>query len=255
LAALYREQAVAQRLKEEVRERILASAGAVFARDGYNVSRLADIASDAGVSTSNLYRYYDGKESLLAQIVTPQIAARLLKLIRQRVRELRSLDDWSLATVGGSRPAEELLSFWIEHRSAVVILLSGAQGTGFEHVRPLVVSELTRLATQYLRTERGGASISATTQFVLAELLARTTDMIVAILRRYADRASIQRAFALFWRYQLAGLQSLLARPWPEAPSDSRSTPKTVHSRESTGRQMPRRIHRTGAASTKPTTD
>jgi hypothetical protein len=33
---------------------------------------------------------------------------------------------------------------------------------------------------------------------VLAELFARTADMIVAILRRYADEASIQCALALF---------------------------------------------------------
>jgi len=206
-----RKRAVAQRLKDDVRERIVASAADAFARDGYLAARLADIACEAGISTSNLYRYFDSKEALFAQIVTPTLAARLLRLLRQRVRELGALDDWSTATAGGSSRADDLLGFWITHRQAVVILLSGAQGTPFEHVRPLVVGELTRLAIQDLRSRQGGAAISPITRFVLAELFARTADMIVAILRRHADEASIRNAFALFWRYQLAGLQALLA--------------------------------------------
>lgn len=201
---------MAQRLKGEVRDRIVAAAASVFARDGYAAARLVDIAGEAGISTGNLYRYFDSKDTLFGEIVTPNIAARLLKLLRHRVRELGLLNDWSLATFRGSSRADELLGFWIAQRFAVIILLSGARGTCYEHVRPLVIRELTRLASQYLRSRQGNCPVTPTMRFVLTELFARTTDMIVAILQEYDDEASIQVAFALFWRYQLTGLQSLL---------------------------------------------
>jgi AcrR family transcriptional regulator len=43
---------------------ILNAALRVFARDGISRSRIADIAAEAGISTSNLYEYYKSKEDL-----------------------------------------------------------------------------------------------------------------------------------------------------------------------------------------------
>ncbi|PMS20843.1 hypothetical protein C0Z18_09925 [Trinickia dabaoshanensis] len=50
-----------------------------------------------------------------------------------------------------------------------------------------------------------------------------TADMIAAILRSYESPAEIAAAFAAFWRYQLAGLQALMAgmnrsSAWPMPP-------------------------------------
>jgi AcrR family transcriptional regulator len=40
---------------------ILEAAARVFARDGYVEARMLDIASEAGLSTGGLYRYFDNK--------------------------------------------------------------------------------------------------------------------------------------------------------------------------------------------------
>ncbi len=45
-------------------QRILSAALRVFARDGISRSRIADIAAEAGISTSTLYEYYKNKEDL-----------------------------------------------------------------------------------------------------------------------------------------------------------------------------------------------
>ena len=45
-------------------QQILTGALRVFARDGISRSRIADIAAEAGISTSTLYEYYKSKEDL-----------------------------------------------------------------------------------------------------------------------------------------------------------------------------------------------
>ncbi|XKE44900.1 TetR/AcrR family transcriptional regulator [Halomonas organivorans] len=201
-----------QTLKTAVRTRILAAAAEAFAREGFAAARLTDIAAEAGVSTGNLYRYYPNKAALFEAVVPRDVAARLLRLMRARVRELGTLADWRSATAPGSARAEALLAFWIERRLPVVILLAGAQGSSLAHVRPLIVRELTRLADAYVASQPAGEGAGPVPRVVLVQLFSSTLDMIVAILRSYDDAAEIRAAFEAFWRYQLAGLEALLAR-------------------------------------------
>lgn len=51
----------------ETRERLLRAAADVFARRGYEGTRVADIASAAGLSNGALYAYYDSKGELLVE--------------------------------------------------------------------------------------------------------------------------------------------------------------------------------------------
>jgi AcrR family transcriptional regulator len=200
---------MAQTLKPEVRRGILAAAAAAFMQAGYRGARLQDIARACGVATGNLYRYYRDKDDLFAAIVPRSVAARLLRLIRARVRELAAGSDWPAMTLGGSQRADALLEFFIEQHDAVLILLDGAEGSPLGHVRGLVVRELTRLSATYLGRHEPGPQ-AVVPQVVLLQIFTNTVDMIVAILRESPRPSAIRAAFAAFWRYQLAGLQALL---------------------------------------------
>lgn len=56
---------------------ILNAALRVFARDGISRSRIADIAAEAGISTSNLYEYYKNKEDLAYDVPLSHLASFL----------------------------------------------------------------------------------------------------------------------------------------------------------------------------------
>jgi AcrR family transcriptional regulator len=202
---------VAQRLKESIRQSILTAASEAFARDGYRCTRLQDVALAAGIATGNLYRYFEDKDALFHAVVPRTLAARLLCLLRSRVRELGVVPDWTMMTAGRSGRADALLEFFVEHRVPALIILAGAEGSELAHVRPLVIRQLTRLATAYLR-KRDVKPETVVPHAVLVQIFVNTVDMIVAILRSYDDRVKIQSAFAAFWRYQLSGLQALLSR-------------------------------------------
>lgn len=55
-------------------QQILNAALRVFARDGISRSRIADIAAEAGISTSNLYEYYRSKEDLAYDVPLSHLA-------------------------------------------------------------------------------------------------------------------------------------------------------------------------------------
>ena len=201
---------MAQRLKEEVRARILAAGATIFAKKGYEVATLAEVANLCGMATSNIYKYFPNKNALLDAVVTPSIAARLLRLMRKRVRELRTFEAWSSAQDQRSTSAAELLSFWIEYRLQVLILFRPLGETRFRNVRSQFVTEMERLAVELMLSTRGPGAVSPECRFVLKALFANTADMIVSILDGFEEPEQIRAAFAAFWTYQLAGLQELL---------------------------------------------
>ncbi|WP_077963069.1 helix-turn-helix domain-containing protein [Ensifer adhaerens] len=211
-----------QRLKQEMREGLLAAAAAVFAEQGFERAKLADVAQRAGTSPSNIYKYFTDKEALFHEIVTPALAGQLLRLLRARIRELRSVGNWLEADAGGSVRARALLAFWIEQRLVVLTLLRGAEGTRYAHVRGLMIREMVRLASLYLTDTQGAAALSPLMRFMLERTFTRTVDTIADTLAVYDDPPSIGAAIDLFWRYQLAGLQSLMA-PNGHGPEDQSS--------------------------------
>lgn len=56
-------------------QQILNAALRVFARDGISRSRIADIAAEAGISTSTLYEYYRSKEDLAYEVPSFHLAS------------------------------------------------------------------------------------------------------------------------------------------------------------------------------------
>lgn len=201
-----------QRLKSEVRERILLAAADVFAEHGYKDAKLAEVAGRSGTATSNIYKYFENKEVLFEAVVSPRLAAAFLKLLRTRIRELGRIDHWPGADAKGSESANAFLNFCADNRAVVLILLRGSKATRFAHVRSLVVNEMERLTDDFLRHQSDTPYPDAQLQFLTHKLFNRTVETIADILTEYEDPADIRHAFALFWRYQLAGLEALLKR-------------------------------------------
>ncbi len=65
---------MAQRPKEEMRRAILAAAQAELASVGFEKTTLANVATRAGTSIGNVYKYFSGKEELFAAAVPDGIA-------------------------------------------------------------------------------------------------------------------------------------------------------------------------------------
>lgn len=78
---------MAQVKKTEVRQAILDSAFRLFSRKGYQETTLSQIATDAGVSTANVYVYFKSKLEMLFAIYDPWLRQRIIGLEEGAARE------------------------------------------------------------------------------------------------------------------------------------------------------------------------
>src|SRR5262245_55332889 len=198
-----------QRLKPEVREKMLVAAEATFAESGYSSASMAAIARRAGVSTGNLYRYFVNKEELFYTIFTDAFARSLLRIVRRRVASLVEAENLVALGTKAQRDAEELLQFWIDHRLKIVVLLDRATGSRYEYFAGRFINELMRPALAKLRSEAHASDDLGTLRLTLQNIFRNTVRTIVSILEKHKREAALREAFSAFWSYQLAGLEGL----------------------------------------------
>jgi AcrR family transcriptional regulator len=72
-----------RRTAEERRREILAAAGRVFARKGFERSTTAEIAREAGVAEGTIFRYFPTKRDLLVSVVTSLVMESLPALLER----------------------------------------------------------------------------------------------------------------------------------------------------------------------------
>lgn len=83
---------MAQVKKTEVRQALLECAFRLFSRCGYNDTTLSQIAAEAGVSTANVYVYFQSKLEMLFAIYEPWLRQRILSL-EEEIATLTSPQD------------------------------------------------------------------------------------------------------------------------------------------------------------------
>jgi len=196
---------MAQRLKDHVREQITQAALEVFAAEGYQGAKVSAIASRAGLSTGNIYRYFRGKDALFYSLVDDAFVARFEALLNARVSALAGLDDVRQLDAAALAAQQQMLAFMTTHRLALVILLDRCTGSRYETFGQAFVTRLVDLTLEHLRA-RATTPLDDVVPFMLGEIFQTSRRALVAILENYTSEADIQHAFEAFWHFQLAGL-------------------------------------------------
>lgn len=86
---------MAQTQKENVRQAILSSAKHQFITKGIESASMRDIARKANITVGNIYRYFDSKEELADEIITPTLNL-LNQAIFQEIPTKSEITDTSL---------------------------------------------------------------------------------------------------------------------------------------------------------------
>lgn len=204
---------MAQILKEEVRLRIVDAALRVFAERGFVAATMADIARGAGVSTGNLYRYFENKDVLFEVAIPPEFPAELLRRVRDKakaaakVRDLDALPDgapWRLL-------GDELQVFTLAHRLRVVVVLARAEATPYAGTADDLRKSLVSIAIAHFReldpTLVVGPAQRRAVELAYENLIGALTRVLAEIEEPAAARAAIDA----YTRYHLGGLRALFA--------------------------------------------
>jgi AcrR family transcriptional regulator len=202
---------VPQYLKDEVRDAILQAALQAFAERTYAGATMAEIARAAGVSTGNLYRYFETKEALFTEAVPDRFVRRLHALVRGRVKALAGVEDVTQLAPDARffRISALLVDFAIQNRVRTLVLLGGAAGSRHEGFAAGLVDELSGLAVAHFRHLGAAFELTDSLKLVLRLIYENLIRALVAILASSTDGAAIAAALELHGRYHLAGLRAL----------------------------------------------
>ncbi len=122
---------MAQKLKDEVRQAIIAAAKEEFLERGYEDASMRSIAQKAGITVGNIYRYFDNKDDLNRQILA-QTSDDIKDLLRSfRIDSLSkqprvfdmSLDNQDLNELM-NRFTDSMVDLYFRKRSEFNIILS-----------------------------------------------------------------------------------------------------------------------------------
>lgn len=213
---------MAQRQKDEVRRAIVAAAADELASVGFEKATLAAIASRAGTSTGNLYRYFANKEELFDATIGVELTGTLRRLLERRVEALGSAR--SVSGLGPNHPyrtaSEELQRFAFAHRSEVVFLLLRAEGTRFASFADDLVAELVRLALAYAKGAYPERRIGPRERRSLVRIYRGFLGAVASILAEETTLRGFEEATEQFSTYHLSGLRALFSRT---SPSEERT--------------------------------
>lgn len=208
---------MAQYLKDDVRDRIVRAALAVFARDGVRAATMAAIAKQAGISAGNIYHYFPTKDALHAAVIPEAFVRRLERLVRDRVRSLRGVADMAALDPGAPfhTLAEDLLAFSIQHRLEVVVVLGRSAGTRDAGFAAHLVRVMQRLAVAHAHSLGGTRTVRPSVRRALDRIYRHWVASLVEILETHATEPAIREALAVHARYHLSGLSALLRADTP----------------------------------------
>ena len=140
-----------QHTKDPIQQRILESAEAVFARQGFARATMREIATRSGVSTSNIYNYFSSKDEIFCTLVRP--AARNLHQILERHHGKHGADILNMYREEYiAQETEAYISLILARRSQLHLLLFRAEGSSLARFREEFTDKSTRLVQDYLRT-------------------------------------------------------------------------------------------------------
>jgi AcrR family transcriptional regulator len=125
--------------RAKTRERLLAAARSVFARNGFHGASVEEVASEAGFSTGALYSNFEGKEDLFLALMEREIDEHA-KEIATAVRERTSISE---RAAGGARQWMTMIER--EPEALLLFMEFWAYGVRDADVRPKVAARFAQM--------------------------------------------------------------------------------------------------------------
>lgn len=196
-------------LKDKTYKAVLDAARGEFLLHGYKNASMRTIARRAGVGTSNLYNYFEGKDRIFRAIVTP-VRNRLFSFIAEQ----HSKERVSCSRIAPFGHDMEVVEKYIDLvwtcREEIWLLLYGADGSSESGFRDALTDHITRVSHEYQKLEityfHRTKSVSP---FFIHIMAAWTVSVLGEIVTHRLDRPRIREFFREFFQFEYAGWMAL----------------------------------------------
>lgn len=135
--------------KEDIKVRILDKARMEFIEKGFQKASMRRIASKAGVSTSNVYNYFENKDRLFASVLEP-VTSKILAHF-QVIEQDRMFEDpknWTYES--HKNKITHIAKFIDDYRPELNLIAFKSFGSSFESFKDDLVEKYTFVSLEYI---------------------------------------------------------------------------------------------------------
>jgi TetR/AcrR family fatty acid metabolism transcriptional regulator len=202
------------------RERILDAAVKVFAKNGFFLTRVADVAKAAGVADGTIYLYFPSKEALLVSLFEDRVERMLAYLAKELPKEttavgkLRRIIEIQLGVLEQERDLAEVIT----------IILRQSTKLMKEHAAPKFMAYVGAIAEVVSEGQaRGELRADVSPHLVARTLFGALDGLALTWALGKADRGGLVKASGQLAELMLHGLVAHGAAESAEAPLRKRA--------------------------------
>jgi len=199
-----------QVLKEEVRKRIKKAARNEFEQKGYQKASMRSMALSAGITVGNLYRYFKNKDDLF-QVIIQSAFEEIYKFVDGFARfEKTTLFKKEEQEDFIKTFKESLIRIYLQHRSELIILLNGSEGSPMEHAREQIISLIAWRIKEEAFPKMKKKMMIPEDDFLARVLATSFIEGISLVLKKFEDKEKTKELFIQFTHLYFRGLFSEL---------------------------------------------
>jgi len=204
--------------KDRVREQITATAKSVFLRKGFAKTSVRNIADGAGVSVSNLYNYFDGKDELFVCIVSPLIA-RMERLVGEHHSVKYHAQFLKYATGESDEMIPQNIEIYLQlitdYRDELKLLLFKSQGSSLEHFIDEYTDTCTRQVVEFMDgfKQKYPQFSMVLTPFTYHIHTVWMFSFISEVVNHQLTSKEMEAAIADYIHFEYTGWRELMSRP------------------------------------------
>ncbi len=191
-----------QTLKDEIRDEILSAARDEFRSRGFSGASMQRIAGRAGLSVSNIYNYFSGKEALFSQIVDGARGslAHLVKEIPVIVE--KTGDREKNARALGEFVPSALFNLIKTEREGLIIILERGAGTKYADIKDKLADSLSGI----IMSKAKGTGSKA---FLVRVIAMNLIQGLVEIAKEYRSDPWAEENIRSLVQYHIQGMMEL----------------------------------------------
>ena len=190
-----------QVLKPEIRQRILAAAERSFFESGFEGTSTRGIAGEAGISVSNLYKYFEDKHAIFAAVIDP-----FYRFTRTDLGDLFTKGHEGSDPDAGEITMNRIMSMMTKDRQKFVILVDRSRGTAYSHVKDEIVKMISDHISECIRRDK------YSDDYIFRVIAANFIEGILAVAGNYRDEKEIRGCIDTLVRYHMKGIEQFMER-------------------------------------------